>query len=73
MPFDALGHPPPWDGVTVYYVRYRYRGDPPGQWHRSEPFEDRTAAQAHADALAGREPAPEVRVVVAIDDDLACS
>jgi len=59
--------------VTIYYVRYRYRGDPPGQWRRSAPFDGRPAAQAHAEELEGREPDLEAAVVEGIDDDLACS
>jgi hypothetical protein len=54
-------------------VRYRYRGDPPGQWRRSETFGDHPAAQAHADALLAREADVEAAVVVPLDDDLACS
>jgi hypothetical protein len=59
--------------VTTFYVRYRYRGDPPGQWRRSGPFEDRSNAQARADALAAGESGVEIAVVVGIEDEPACS
>ncbi len=58
--------------MTTYFVRYRFRRDPPGQWRRSGAFEDRADAQACADALAAGEPEIEA-AVVGVDDDLACS
>jgi hypothetical protein len=57
----------------TYYVRYRYRGDPPGQWRRSESYDDRPAAQACADALSAGESDLEAAVVVGIDEEPACS
>jgi hypothetical protein len=69
-PFAALRIP---RSVTTFYVRYRNRGDPPGQWRRSGPFADRSAAQAWADAWAAGESGVEIPVVVGIEDEPACS
>ncbi|MCU0937484.1 MAG: hypothetical protein MUF66_15915 [Gammaproteobacteria bacterium] len=57
----------------MFVVKFRDRTDPPGQWTRSGPFDDRTAAEAFVAQLTRERPDLEEARVEAEDERLACS
>ena len=57
----------------MFIVKHRDRTDPPGQWTRSGPFEDRQAAEAFVAQLARERPELEETRIEAEDERLFCS
>ena len=57
----------------MYYVLHRDRGDTPGEWRRSGPFEDRPAAEAFVAALARARPGLEGTRIQTEEERPACS
>ncbi len=57
----------------MFIVRHRDRTEPPGQWTRSGPFEDREAAEAFVAELVREHPLLEETRIEAEDERLACS
>ena len=57
----------------MFIVKHRDRTDPPGQWTRSGPFEDRQAAEAFVARLAREHPELEDTRIEVEDERLACS
>jgi hypothetical protein len=57
----------------MFIVKHRDRTDPPGQWIRSGPFEDRRSAEAFVAQLARERPALEETRIDLQDERLFCS
>ncbi len=57
----------------MFIVRHRDRTDPPGQWTRSGPFEDRDAAEAFVAQLGRERPALEDTRIEADEERVFCS
>jgi hypothetical protein len=57
----------------MFIVKHRDRTDPPGQWIRSGPFEDREAAEASIARLAREHPELEETRIEVEDERVFCS